>query len=549
MHDGVDRPDPVRRVDVLLDLAGRAPEGLVDARLDRGEQRDARQALGRHRQPGLRLPRHHVASLAHRGAEVEELGRPLRIPDVLVLARPLDAHRPAHRPRQEGGVERRVLRAGLAVGSGAVQVDQPHLVPRQPEQPGERLAKAVRRLGRRPDRGAVGTDVRHAARRAEGAVRLDRPPVRRPERLHARARGAERSEVALLRHVLVPHDAGRADGVGERGMVGQPGPGGPLGSKRAGGPHGVPLALGDDPEEAAHADGTCPGNRRDGRLVDRLELGADRGSPDHPPVEHPGERQVLHVEVAPRDLRGNVRPRHGLADVPEGARGLERRLGVDLESELPVPDEIAVGDAGAAALRTDDAVDNLEIPHGPAEPLGPEGEQRLPRGRPGTPELLTSAGDARAATGPALVRADGCVPLDQLGDALDGDVELFGHHLAHRGPATCPEVHLAREDGDRVVGVDRQESVDLVGRHGLAEVPVRGPAGRRRARRRLRSRRSRRPATEPQSDDQRAARAEERATGDRSHPRLLPSRARRASWPGSPGRGSRIGRGSPPAPA
>ena len=333
-------------------------------------------------------------------------------------------------------------------------------------------------------------------------------------------------------------------------MVGQPGPGGPLGSKRAGGPHGVPLPLGDDPEEAAHADGTRPGNRRDRRLVDRLERGADRGSPDHPPVEHPGERQVLHVEMAPRDLRRNVRPRHGLADVAEGARGLERRLGVDLESELPVPDQIAVGDAGAAALRTDDAVGDLEIPHGPAEPLGREGEQRLARGRPGTPQLLPAAGDARAAAGPALVRADGCVPLDQLGDALDGDVQLLGHHLAHRGPATCPEIHLAREDGDRVVGVDRQESVDLVGRHASCRgtgPPARRPRGALGAACAAAGRAARPPSPSPTTSAPPAPRNVRRVIGvilGSSH------RARGAHHgPDHPRRGSRSGRGSPPAPA
>ena len=222
---------------------------------------------------------------------------------------PLDAHRPAHRPRQEGGVARRVLGAGLAVGSGAVQVDQPHLVPREPEEPGERLAEAVRRLGRRPDRGAVGADVRHAARRAEGAVRLDGPPVRRAERLHAGAGRAERG-------------SGRPSS--PRPGRARPGSRGPR--RRASAWSGSPVPA-DHWARSARAARTAshsrsattprklpmrttraPGNRRDRRLVDRLERGAGRGRPDHPPVEHPGERQVLDVEVAPRDLRGDVRP-------------------------------------------------------------------------------------------------------------------------------------------------------------------------------------------------------------------------------------------------
>src|SRR3546814_1245884 len=53
---------------------------------------------------------------------------------------------------------------------------------------------------------------------------------------------------------------------------------------------------------------------------------------------------------------------------------------------------------------------------------------------------------------------------------------------SHRRPAARPEVHLAREDGDRVVGVDREEGVDLVRRHRLAEVPVGRPGAGRQGR-------------------------------------------------------------------
>src|SRR6185436_21020872 len=97
-------------------------------------------------------------------AEVEELRRPLRIPAMLVLAHPLDAHRTPHRAREERGVAGRVLGAVLAVGAGAVHVDEADLLPRKAEDPGEPLAIAVRRLGRRPDRPAGGPDVGDPAR-------------------------------------------------------------------------------------------------------------------------------------------------------------------------------------------------------------------------------------------------------------------------------------------------------------------------------------------------------------------------------------------------
>ena len=353
------------------------------------EQRDVRQSLRRHRQPGLRLPRDHVAALADRRAEVEQLGRPLRIPAVLVLAHPLDAHRPAHRPRQERGVARRVLGAVLAVGAGAVEVDQPDLLLREAEDPGERLAEAVSRLGRRPDRGAVGADVRDAAGRAEGAVGLDRPPVRRAECLHAGPGRSERRQVALLRDVLVADDRRRADRVGERKVVGQTRARRPLGLERTRGAHRVPLPLGDDAEEAPEPDDPRARNRGDRRLVDRLERRAERRRPDHAPVQHAGEREILDEEVAPRDLRRHVRSRHGLADVAEGVRCLERRLGVDLRARAvgrrsarrrTRPGRRPSGGHAVGDLRGPRRVDRAAGPRGRAAP----GEQwRRRAGAPG----------------------------------------------------------------------------------------------------------------------------------------------------------------------
>src|SRR5262249_54773228 len=151
--------------------------------------------------------------------------------------------------------------------------------------------------------------------------------------------------------------------------------------------HGVPLALGDDAEKAADPHNPSAGNRRDRRFVDRLERRAEGRGPDGAPVEQSRELEVLNVEMPTGDLRWHVGARNGLSDVAEGARRRERRLRVDRDAELPVADQLAIGDARAAALRADDAVGDLEIRHRPTEALGGQGEERLARGRPGATQL------------------------------------------------------------------------------------------------------------------------------------------------------------------
>src|SRR5256885_14466773 len=61
-------------------------------------------------------------------------------------------------------------------------------------------------------------------------------------------------------------------------------------------------------------------------------------------VEHAGHPHVLHVPPLAGDLRRDVDARHRRANDGVLAGALERRGLVDLQVELAIPDELAVGE-------------------------------------------------------------------------------------------------------------------------------------------------------------------------------------------------------------
>ena len=94
-------------------------------------------------------------------------GGPFGSQPMLVLARPLHAHRASDRARQDRGIGGGVLVAVHAVAAGAVEIDQPHLLARQAEEARERVAIAVRALRGGPHR--------RARRRCTSATAQDGP--------------------------------------------------------------------------------------------------------------------------------------------------------------------------------------------------------------------------------------------------------------------------------------------------------------------------------------------------------------------------------------
>src|SRR5262249_13106934 len=148
----------------------------------------------------------------------------------------------------------------------------------------------------------------------------------------------------------------------------------------------------------------------------------------------------------------DVGPRQRLADEAEAVGRLERRLGIHLQVEPSIADEVTVADEGAAVLRLHAAVGNLEIADRPAELPGGQLDERLTGGGGSLAELGAAASDAVAAGGGSLVGSERGVALDQR-DALERKLELLARDLSHGDAIAGPDVHLAHEDGHRAVGV------------------------------------------------------------------------------------------------
>ena len=116
----------------------------------RGNQRHKEPARRLLRDEELRFPGRHAARRVERRAQVDQRRRPLRIPAVLVGARPLHAHRLARRLGEQRRIGGRILVAVAAVAAGAFEVDAAHVLQRHGEHLRQLLAQIVRRLRRRP---------------------------------------------------------------------------------------------------------------------------------------------------------------------------------------------------------------------------------------------------------------------------------------------------------------------------------------------------------------------------------------------------------------
>jgi hypothetical protein len=122
-------------------------------------------------------------------------------------------------------------------------------------------------------------------------------------------------------------------------------------------PGNVELARGEDRGPLAlrhHADEIPDANRPRTRdvtnrgLVDLLHLCPHAGGPQHAPVQHGVDLEIVHEHVTAGDLAGNVRSLERLADNGVRVGVLERRLGIDREAEPLRAGQVADGVAGSS---------------------------------------------------------------------------------------------------------------------------------------------------------------------------------------------------------
>ena len=510
----------VGRVAILENQPGREPLRLGDAGRLGSEQRHIWQVRRCARQPHLGAPGPDPAFGIERALEREQLRRPLRIPPVLVLTHPLHADRTADRAREQCRIGRGVIMAVHAVTTGAVEIDQAHAGLRQTEEGGEGLAKLVRGLRSRPDRRLAFAHVGDCARRPHRAVCLQRPVIFGGQALgrggellpriplaHQKFLGVKRAATHPLPHALMADQRVRLR---------------PSRLEQPRGLYRVPFIVGDHTQEAFDAHDARARNALDRGCVDLQQFRTNRRRTYRAAVQHAVDRKVVHEDVTARDLRRHVGSRQGLADRHIPGRILQCRLGIDLHAEALVTDERADRDAGSSRFRTDHAFRGLELGLWPAALLRSHPDQCFARGRGRLPDLHAAAHDAAAASRRALIRRQRRVAFDH-GDAIDGDTEFFGRHLANGDAQALAQIDLAAIERHRAVGMHGEKAVELARVECLAERSIgardalRGSA-----------------AGETHADHQRAAGLEEFAPGKlRAHAGLLPAAritARRMRW-------------------
>src|SRR5258708_6461600 len=158
----------------VLKSFGRSPETYLP-----GGQHGVAHGLGPREAPVLETPRCHFALRINTGAHGDELCRPLRLPRMFFLAHPLHPDRLAYRARQHGGVLGSIVRLHPSIAAGSLAVEDLHLNLGKAEQLGDSLSGVERALRARPDGYCVRADVRHSARGADHAMKLEGPAVSR----------------------------------------------------------------------------------------------------------------------------------------------------------------------------------------------------------------------------------------------------------------------------------------------------------------------------------------------------------------------------------
>jgi hypothetical protein len=199
--------------------------------------------------------------------------------------------------------------------------------------------------------------------------------------------------------------------------------------------------------------------QRGGRVELRDRAADDRRAGDHRD-QHAGHHDVGAELRRAADDRGAVEQRQRRAeDVAQGAHRPQRQRGRVGHRQLRGGEDELAERQGALARRVDDLVILGEAAAGVDLPaLRGGGDQHVPRGRAGAPELVHELADARRAVGVlvAVLRvADGLAD----DDAVERRAELGGDQHRQRAAHALAHLGAVAHDRGRAVGRDVDEHV------------------------------------------------------------------------------------------
>ena len=411
----------------------------------RGLGQAAAPAAGVRAAPDLGGVVHQLAAGVQFGGQVDAHGRAEGLVAELVLAPPLRPDRPAGAAHgDDRRIDRRVVRAVVAIGPGALGVDHLDLVRGQAADAGQHGAQGIDALSVGPDSERAVLHHREPAGRAHGAVRDIGPSVGglQPAAVGFAWRGLAGGiggvrKIALerLRFGEAWREIARAIPFGgllcdvQRDCDGA-------------------FALGQEGDEVSFPKDVDVLARRpaDRGLVDRLQPRLEPRLTQDTGVQHARLDQVVQ-EGRAEHLGRQVEPAWRGPDQPVAIGRLGRDLASRALGQIHLAGQRPIGQAGGRAAVHEGAILDIEFAGVAAQaPSGGLGEQR--------PGLGASRADrgaggfgAHRADGQALVWRKVGLQIDHV-QPVQADVQLLGGDLRQAGHGALTIFDLAEGDAD-----------------------------------------------------------------------------------------------------
>ncbi len=409
--------------------------------------------------PHAVIPVNDAALGVQRRRRLGDHGGGERLARVLLLAHPLHADRAArHGAGDQRRIRRDVIGAVVAVAAGPLDMDAAHLLRRQAQQLGKRVALGINALRMGPDCHAAAVGLGERAGRADGAVHpigLGVAGPQPPDRHFGCASPVQHLDVAARQ---------AADRRGDVVLVGQGGCFVPLGrgGQRTPRLHGLPFAFRDHGEVAALPhDGHHARHVLDRSGVERAEHCPGAGLAHGAGVQHPRQAHVLDVGGPARDLGRNVHTRQRRADHPVGRRVLETPVRPGRHVQRQAGGEVAIR-RRVPVRRMDRAVRGLQALRRQAELAGGGAHQQLAHLGGSVHDRRPAVLHGVAAGGKTLVRRAAGVRGDQA-QAVRCNVELLGGDLEQRRFQALAQFRLAGEHLDAAVPGDPDPGIKFRG--------------------------------------------------------------------------------------